>query len=142
METPPKAKINSIGDLSYKTAFYIGIAQCLSLIPGTSRSATTIIGAMVFGASRVVATEFSFFLAIPTMVAASAYSLFKYHGMLSTHQFFVLSVGFAVSFIVALVAIKFLINYVKKNDFKIFGCYRIILGILIIAYFLFLMKPF
>ena len=129
-------KITSIANLSYKTAFYIGLVQCLSLIPGTSRSAATIIGAIVFGASRVVATEFSFFLAIPTMVAASAYSLFKYRAILNVNQFIVLSVGFAVSFLVALAAIKFLISYVQKHDFKIFGYYRIILGIIIIVYFL------
>ena len=129
-------KITSIKNLSYKTAFYIGLVQCLSLIPGTSRSASTIIGAMVFGASRVVAAEFSFFLAIPTMVAASAYSLFKYRGLLSSYQSFVLAVGFVVSFIVALGAIKFIMNYIQKNNFKIFGYYRIILGIIIIAYFL------
>ena len=129
-------KITSISNLSYKTAFYIGLVQCLSLIPGTSRSAATIIGAMIFGASRIVATEFSFFLAIPTMVAASAYSLFKYRALLNANQLIVLSVGFVVSFIVALAAIKLLISYVQKHDFKIFGYYRIILGILIIAYFM------
>lgn len=129
-------KITSIGNLSYKTAFLIGIVQCLSMIPGTSRSAATIIGAMIFGASRVVATEFSFFLAIPTMIAASAYSLLKYRALLNIDQILVLSIGFIVSFIVALAVIKFLINYIKKNDFKIFGYYRIILGIIIIAYFL------
>ena len=129
-------KITSINNLSFKTAFYIGLVQCLSLIPGTSRSAATIIGAIIFGASRVVATEFSFFLAIPTMVAASAYSLFKYRALLSTNNFFVLSVGFVVSFFVALAAINFLMSYIQKHDFKFFGYYRIILGILIIAYFL------
>jgi undecaprenyl-diphosphatase len=129
-------KITSIKNLSYKTAFYIGLVQCLSLIPGTSRSATTIIGAMIFGASRVVATEFSFFLAIPTMVAASAYSLFKFHAILSHSQIFFLAVGFVVSFLVALAVIKFFMSYVQKNNFKVFGWYRIILGILIIAYFL------
>jgi undecaprenyl-diphosphatase len=132
----PKVKITSIAGLSYKTAFLIGLAQCLSMIPGTSRSAATIIGAMLFGASRVVATEFSFFLAIPTMVAASAYSLLKYHGALSSHQLLVLAVGFIVSFAVAFTVIKFILDYVKKHDFKIFGYYRIILGIIIIAYFL------
>jgi len=128
-------KITSIENLSFKTAFFIGLIQCLSMVPGTSRSAATIIGAMLLGASRVVATEFSFFLAIPTMVAASAYSLLKYNGILSAQQIFVLAVGFVVSFIVALVVTKFLINYVKKNNFKIFGYYRIILGIIILAYF-------
>ena len=129
-------KITSIENLSLKTVFFIGLIQCLSMIPGTSRSAATIIGAMILGASRVVATEFSFFLAIPTMFAASTYSLLKYNAPLSAQQIFILSIGFIVSFTVALVAIKFLINYVKKNNFKIFGYYRIILGIIIIAYFL------
>ncbi|MCX6722274.1 MAG: undecaprenyl-diphosphate phosphatase [Candidatus Staskawiczbacteria bacterium] len=130
-------KIISISDLSFKTAFFIGLIQCLSMIPGTSRSAATIIGAMLLGASRVVATEFSFFLAIPTMIAASVWSLFKYRALLNMAQFSVLSVGFIISFAVALVAIKFLISYVQKNNFKIFGWYRIILGIIIILYFLF-----
>jgi undecaprenyl-diphosphatase len=129
-------KITSINNLSFKTAFFIGLVQCLSMIPGTSRAGATIIGGMVFGASRFVATEFSFFLAIPTMIAASAYSLFKYRALLNISQLFVLSIGFVVSFIVALAVIKFLINYVQKNNFKIFGYYRIILGIIIIAYFL------
>jgi len=128
-------KITSINNLSYKTAFFIGLIQCLSMIPGTSRSAATIIGGIIFGASRVVATEFSFFLAIPTMIAASAWSLFKYRALLSLSQVSILSVGFVVSFIVALVVIKFLISFVQKNNFKIFGYYRIILGIIIIAYF-------
>jgi len=131
-----QAKITSINNLSFKTAFFIGLVQCLSMIPGTSRSASTIIGAIIFGASRVVATEFSFFLAIPTMVAASTYSLLKYKAFLSIQQFFVLSTGFIVSFVVALIVVKFLINYVQKNNFKIFGYYRIILGIIIVAYFL------
>jgi undecaprenyl-diphosphatase len=131
-----EGKITSISNLSYKTAFFIGLVQCLSLIPGTSRSAATIIGAMIFGASRVVATEFSFFLAIPTMVAASCYSLLKYHAALSGSQFFVLAVGFVVSFIAALIVIRFFINYIKQNNFKIFGWYRIVLGVLILAYFL------
>ena len=128
-------KIYSIESLSYKTAFFIGLIQCLSMIPGTSRSAATIIGAVMLGASRIVATEFSFFLAIPTMLAASAYSLVKYNGTLNFQQFFILGIGFVVSFIVALAVTKFLINYVKRNNFKIFGWYRIILGIIIIIYF-------
>lgn len=131
-----QSKINSIGELSYKTAFLIGLVQCLSLIPGTSRSASTIIGALALGASRVVATEFSFFLAIPTMVAASAWSLLKYHSLFNFNQLFILAVGFIVSFFVALSVIRYLVNYVKNNDFKIFGWYRIILGALIIIYFL------
>lgn len=130
-------KITSIGNLSYKTAFFIGIIQCLSMIPGTSRSASTIIGAMILGASRLVAAEFSFFLAIPTMVAATGYSLLKYHAALSSSQIFILSIGFIVSFLAALAVIRFFMNYIKNNDFKIFGWYRIVLGIIIIAYFVF-----
>jgi len=130
------AKITSIGQIGYKTAFFIGLIQCLSMIPGTSRSAATIIGAMTLGASRLVATEFSFFLAIPTMLAASAYSLLKYNGALNLQQFFVLSVGFIISFLVALAVVKFLINFVQKNNFKIFGWYRIILALIIIIYFI------
>jgi undecaprenyl-diphosphatase len=129
-------KIESIKDLSFKTAFFIGIIQCLSMIPGTSRSASTIIGAILLGASRVVATEFSFFLAIPTMIAASAWSLLKYKAVLDINQIIVLSVGFVVSFLVALAVIKLFIKYIQKHDFKIFGYYRIVLGVIIIAYFL------
>jgi len=129
-------KIESIRQMSFKTAFYIGLVQCLAIIPGTSRSAATIIGALIFGASRVVATEFSFFLAIPTMVAASGYSLFKYRNLLDFSQISVLTIGFVISFIVALASVKFLINYIKKHNFNIFGYYRIILGIIIIAYFI------
>ena len=129
-------KIKSIADLSFKTAFLIGLVQCLSMIPGTSRSGATIIGAMIFRASRVVATEFSFFLAIPTMIAASAWSLIKYKTILNFNQVFILSVGFVVSFIVALTVVKFFIKYVQTNNFKAFGYYRIALGILIIAFFL------
>jgi len=129
-------KIISIKDLSYKKAFFIGLIQCLSMIPGVSRSASTIIGGMFLGASRVVATEFSFFLAIPTMFAASSYSLLKYKGVLAPDQLFILLTGFIVSFLVALLVIKFLINFVQKNNFKIFGYYRIALGLIIILYFL------
>jgi undecaprenyl-diphosphatase len=100
-------KIVSIGDLSYKTAFFIGLIQCLSMIPGVSRSASTIMGGMVLGASRVVATEFSFFLAIPTMFAASAYSLLKYKGVLNSNQTLILFVGFIVSFFVDILLLCF-----------------------------------
>ena len=131
-----REKISSVASLGFKTAFFIGLIQCLSMIPGTSRSAATIIGAMALGASRVVATEFSFFLAIPTMVAASGYSLLKYHELLNAQQIGVLLVGFVVSFLVALGVIKFLLNFVQKNNFKIFGWYRIVLGLAIIIFFL------
>jgi len=129
-------KITSIENLSFKTALLIGFVQCLAMIPGTSRSAATIMGAMVFGASRLVATEFSFFLAIPTMVAASGYSLIKYGAFFSVSQSLVLLIGFIISFVVALAVIRFLISYIKTNNFKIFGYYRVILGIIILVYFL------
>ena len=131
-----KEHVISMKDLSFKNAFFIGLIQCLSMIPGVSRSASTIIGGMVLGVSRSVATEFSFFLAIPTMLAASVYSLFKYKGLISSEQIYILIIGFMIAFIVALVVIKFLMNFVKKHNFKIFGYYRIILGIIIILYLL------
>ncbi len=126
----------SIADLSYKKAFFIGLIQCLAMIPGVSRSASTIIGGMALGASRVVATEFSFFLAIPTMFGASSYSLLKYEGVLGSSQIFILIIGFVVSFLMALFVIKFLINFVQKHNFKVFGYYRVALGLIIILYFL------
>lgn len=129
-------KIISISELSFKTAFLVGLIQCLAMIPGVSRSASTIIGGLVLGASRVVATEFSFFLAIPTMFAASTYSLLKYNGVLDSNKLFILFVGFIISFAVALLVIKFLMNFIQNNNFKIFGYYRIALGIIIILFFL------
>lgn len=128
-------KLNS---LPYSIALVIGTFQVLSLVPGTSRSGATILGAMLIGSSRFVATEFSFFLAIPTMFGASGLKLFKYfiHGhSFTSSQTIVLIVGTFVSFIVAYAAIKFLLNYIKKNDFKAFGWYRIILAIIVIGYF-------
>lgn len=124
--------INSIASLNYKTAFFIGLIQCLAMIPGTSRSAATIIGAMLLGASRGVAAEFSFFLAIPTMIAASAYSLLKANASLSAVEWQILSIGFVVSFLVAWVVIAAFMNYIKKKDFKPFGYYRIIVGLAVL----------
>ncbi len=135
-----KPKINSISDMSYRTAFFIGVFQMLALIPGTSRSGSTILGAVLIGSSRYVATEFSFFLAVPTMLGASAVKILKYFtsvGMFSAQEAVVLLVGMAVAYIVSVLAIKFLVGYIKKHDFKPFGYYRIILGILIILYFAF-----
>ena len=134
----PLNRITSVDHLTYKTALLIGFIQCLAMIPGTSRSAATIIGAMLLGASRVVAAEFSFFLAIPTMVAASGYTLLKSGSMLSSHEFLIVAVGFIVSFVVAWLVIAGLMNYISKRDFKPFGYYRIVLGIIVLAYFTFL----
>lgn len=127
--------ITTISDLSYRTALYIGFIQCIAMIPGTSRSAATIIGAMLLGSSRVVAAEFSFFLAIPTMLAASAYSLFMHANALKFSEWILLLVGLFTSFVVAMGVIAFFMNYIRKKDFKLFGYYRIILGILVILYF-------
>ncbi len=124
--------IEAIKKMTYKTALAIGLVQCMAMIPGTSRSAATIIGAMLFGASRVVAAEFSFFLAIPTMLAASVYSLKKYDAIISNDQMLIMTVGFVVAFLVALVVIKFFMNYIQKHSFKNFGYYRIALGALIV----------
>jgi len=127
-----QSKIHSMVELSFKTAFLIGLIQCSAMIPGVSRAAATIIGAMMLGASRIVAVEFSFFLAIPTMVAASFYSLMKYHLAMSADEAIILGVGFAVSFLVALGVIRFLMEFIQKHNFKVFGYYRIVLGALII----------
>lgn len=131
-------KTNDLSSLSYKTAALIGVFQILALVPGTSRSGATILGAVILGTSRFVATEFSFFLAVPIMLGASALKILKYFvefGFFSQDEFFLLLIGMAVAYIVSVLAIKFLIGYIKKNDFKAFGYYRIVLGILVIAYF-------
>lgn len=133
-----KPKIESFSELTYKTAIFIGCFQILALIPGTSRSGSTIIGAILLGTSRFVAAEFSFFLAIPTMLGASALKLIKAGFAFSSFEWIVLLTGCVVAFIVSVVAIKFLMDYIKKHDFKFFGYYRIILGILVLGYFSFL----
>ncbi|GHV96992.1 undecaprenyl-diphosphatase [Lactobacillus nasalidis] len=133
--------VTKLSDLSWRFAILIGCFQVLSLIPGTSRSGATILGAMLLGASRYVATEFSFFLAIPTMFGASLLKLvkfFKAGGVLAGSQLAILLTGMVVSFLVAYLAIKFLLKYVQTHDFKPFGYYRIILGLLVILCGLFL----
>ena len=134
----PLNKITSVDHLTYKTALLIGLIQCLAMIPGTSRSAATIIGAMLLGASRVVAAEFSFFLAIPTMAAASGYTLLKSGTLLTGHEFLVVACGFGVSFVVAWLVIAGLMNYISKRDFKPFAYYRIVFGFFVLVYFSFL----
>jgi undecaprenyl-diphosphatase len=130
-----KTSLNSVDALDYKTALLIGIFQCLALVPGTSRSAATIIGAMLLGASRVVALEFSFFLAIPTMIIASSYSLLKAGMGMTVSETLILATGFGTSFLVAWLVIAALLNFIGKRDFKPFAYYRIILGILMLIYF-------
>lgn len=134
-----KEKITELDKMPYKTALYIGIIQCLSLVPGTSRSGSTILGASLLGTSRTVAAEFSFFLGIPAMFGASAIKLLKFFMdgfMFTGDEIIILLVGCAVSFVVSIFAIKFLVSYIKKHDFKAFGVYRIILGVVVILYFL------
>jgi len=126
--------LETFQELSYRRALLIGLIQCLAMIPGTSRSASTIIGGLALGASRSLAAEFSFFLAIPTMAAASAYSLLKHGGAMTGTQWIALGIGFAVSFFVAWAVIAWLMNFIKSRDFKPFGYYRIALGMLVIAY--------
>lgn len=128
-------KFNDFSQVTYKLAIGIGLFQCLALIPGTSRSGATIIGAIILGSSRYVAAEFSFFLAIPTMLGASALKLLKSGFAFTGFEWFALATGSVVAFVVSVFAIKFLMDYVKKNDFKIFGYYRIVLGIIVLAYF-------
>lgn len=131
-------KVNSFKELSYATAFYIGIFQILALIPGTSRSGATIIGAIILGTSRHIAAEYSFFLSIPVMFGASALKLVKFGLNFTGIEIISLLTGMIVAFVVSVIAIRFLLVYIKNNDFKPFGWYRIILGLIVIGYFAFL----
>lgn len=133
-----RAKINSFKDLSYTTAVGIGLFQVLSLIPGTSRSGATILGAIILGTSRNIAAEYSFFLSIPVMFGASALKLVKFGLDFTGLELAVLLTGMIVAFIVSVIAIRFLIKYIKNNDFKAFGWYRIVLGLLVLGYFILL----
>ena len=130
------SRIQSFRDLSYGTAFMIGVFQVLSLIPGTSRSGATILGAILLGTSRTIAAEYSFFLSIPVMFGASLVKLLKFGFHFTGLELAVLAVGTIVAFIVSIVAIRFLLGYIKTNDFKAFGWYRIVLGVLVMGYFL------
>ncbi|QJR13264.1 undecaprenyl-diphosphate phosphatase [Usitatibacter palustris] len=129
-------RVNAVDEMNWKDALKVGLAQCLSLIPGTSRSGATIMGAMCFGLSRHAATEFSFFLAVPIMFAATGYQMVKYRALFSAADIGPFVVGFVVSFLAALLAVKALIRYVAHHDFKAFAWYRIVLGIAVLAYFL------
>lgn len=130
------AKIKEVSEISYKYAFFVGCFQVLAAIPGTSRSGVTIIGALLLGVSRVAATEFTFYLAIPTMVGASGYKLLKFFmesGAMTGIEMGYLAIGSIVAFAISLVAIKFLTGFVKKHDFQPFGWYRIFLGVAVIG---------
>ncbi len=132
-------RITEVGQIDYKTALLMGAFQCLSLVPGTSRSGSTILGAIILGVSRGAGAEFSFFMAIPTMLGASGLKLLKYllEGLSPTStEIVVLVTGCVVSFLVSLAVIRGLMEYVRKHSFSVFGVYRIVLGILVLAYFL------
>lgn len=126
---------NGLFNITYKAAFIIGLFQVLSIIPGTSRSGATIIGALLIGIPRVTAAEFSFFLAVPVMFGLSALKILKFGFDFSGIELLILFIGMAAAFIVSLFVIKFLMNYIKKHDFKVFGWYRIALGILVLFCF-------
>lgn len=130
-----RASCRNLQELSFKTALIIGAFQVLSVIPGTSRSGSTIIGGILAGTSRTVAAEFTFFLAIPVMFGASLLKLVKFGLSFTGTEIIILIVGCLVSFVVSILAIKFLVGYIKKHDFKVFGWYRIILGVLVLGYF-------
>lgn len=127
--------VETLNDITYKTAFLIGMFQVLSIIPGTSRSGATIIGALLIGVSRVAAAEFTFFLAVPVMFGLSALKMIKFGLSFTSAEFAVLIIGCVVAYLVSIVVIKFLMSYIKKHDFKIFGWYRIVLGVIVLAYF-------
>lgn len=129
-------RINSINEITYQTAAIIGIFQLIAAIfPGTSRSGATIVGALLIGVSRSVAAEYTFFLAVPVMFGASALKLVKFGFDFTSQELLILFVGMAVAFVVSILAIKFLMSYIKKHDFTVFGWYRIVLGAAVILYF-------
>ena len=133
-----KPRVRSLREITWSLALGIGVFQVLALIPGTSRSGSTILGAILLGASREVAAEFSFFLGIPVMFGASLLKIVKYGFAFTAAELSLLIVGMAVAFLVSVLAIKFLMGYIKKNDFKPFGYYRILLGVLVLLYFIFM----
>ncbi len=133
-------KTESLQQMTFLTAFIIGVFQVLALIPGTSRSGATIIGAMLIGTSRAVAAEFTFFLAVPAMFAASFLKILKFGFDFSGSELGILLLGMVTAFLVSIFAIKFLMTYIKKHDFKLFGWYRIALGAIVILYFALIKK--
>ena len=131
------SKINSISEITYNTALIIGIFQLIAAIfPGTSRSGATIVGALLIGVSRTVAAEFTFFLAVPVMLGASLLKIVKFGFAFTSYELILLIFGMAVAFVVSMITIKFLMSYIKKHDFKVFGWYRIILGVIVLVYFM------
>ena len=134
-------RVRDLDRLDYKTAFIIGLFQVLSLVLGTSRSGATILGGILFGTSRYVAAEFTFFLAIPVMFGASLLKIVKFGWHYTGAEILIMVVGMATAFVVSIASIKFLLRYIKNNDFKAFGWYRIVLGIIVIAYLLLIGDP-
>ena len=130
------AKVNTFDELSYGKAFIIGIFQSLAIIPGTSRSGSIIIGSMLVGTSRTIATEFAFFLAIPIMLGWSILKFIKHGFAYTSTEWMIFGIGLVTAFVVSVIAIKFLVGYVKKHDFTAFGVYRIVLGLVVLGYFL------
>ena len=131
-----KARINAIAEITYMTALLIGIFQLIAAVfPGTSRSGATIVGALLIGVSRTVAAEFTFFLAVPVMLGASLLKIVKFGFNFSAFELAILLTAMITAFVVSVFVIKFLMNYIKKHDFKAFGWYRIILGVIVILYF-------
>ena len=128
-------KVSSMNDMTYKTALLIGLFQVLSIIPGTSRSGATILGAILLGTSREVASEFSFFLAIPVMFGVSLLKIVTNDYVMTSNKWILLLVAMITAYVVSLLAVKFLMNYIRKHDFKVFGVYRIILGLAVLLYF-------
>lgn len=129
------ASICRMRDITFKTALLIGVFQVLALVPGTSRSGATIVGGILLGASRQLAAQYTFYLAIPVMFGASLLKLLSFGFSFTGQEAAILLVGMAVAFVVSILAIKFLMSYIKKHDFKVFGWYRIILGVLVLGYF-------
>lgn len=127
-------RIHEMEEIDYRTALYIGLFQVLSMIPGTSRSGATIVGALLIGVSRVAAAEFTFFLAVPVMLGMSALKILKFGLAFSAPELYMMLLGMAVAFVVSLLVIRFLMNYIKKHDFQIFGWYRIILGVIVVLW--------
>ncbi len=123
--------VQDIAGLTFRTAFLIGLIQCLAIVPGTSRSAATIIGALALGLARPLAAEYSFLLAIPTVTAASAYSMLKFHSYLTTQEWYALGIGFLVTFLVSLGAVSWLIRFIRQHTFQVFGWYRMALAVVV-----------
>ena len=126
-------KVDQVDDMRWSDALKIGFVQCLAMIPGTSRSGSTIIGGLLFGLSRKAATEFSFFLAMPTMVGAAVYSGYKYHELFQPGDFPVFAIGFVVSFIFAMIAVRALLRFIANHSYAMFAWYRIVFGLIILA---------